>query len=117
MIDGSQSRKLVKSEHLLWENGNGHFDAAKQTKNLTKELKLTADQQSQLFDGLKLAKSQLEAVRSDTSLSKRDRKCKMAFVREASNDQIRAFSDKKQRKKLDRIQNAHAYDFGPVVFP
>jgi hypothetical protein len=95
---------------------NGHFDAAKQTKELTKQLKLTSDQQSQTLDALKSAKSQLEAVRSDNSLSNRDRKCKMALTREASDDQIRAFLDKKQRKKLDWVQRPHD-DFGMVNWP
>jgi hypothetical protein len=74
--------------------GNGH-DPAKQTKILTKELKLTADQESQVLYDLKSAKSQLEAVRSDNSLSKRDRKCKIASNVQASDDQIRAFLDTK----------------------
>jgi streptomycin 6-kinase len=33
--------------------GNGHFDPAKQEKKLSKLLKLTADQQSQVLDALK----------------------------------------------------------------
>jgi hypothetical protein len=102
--------------HAWWYR-NGHFDAAKQAKELIKPLKLTADQQSQVLDGLKSAKSQLETARSDNSLSKRDRKCKMALIREASDDEIRVFLDNKQRKKLDRIQNAHPCDFGPVNWP
>jgi hypothetical protein len=97
--------------------GNGHFDPAKQTKILTKELRLTADEQSQVLDGLKSAKSQLEAARSDNSLSKRDRKCKSASAVRASDGQIPAFLDTKQRKKLDWIQLADRSEHAPVIFP
>lgn len=89
---------------------NGHFDPVKRTKELSKELKLTADQQSQMLDTLESAKSQLEAVRSDRSLSRKVRKCKLALIRQASNDQISALLDKKQNAKLARIRS-YAYNF------
>jgi hypothetical protein len=56
-------------------------------------------------------------VRSDNSLSKRVRKCKIASTVLASDRQIRAFLDTKQRKKLDRIQLADRSQFTPVIFP
>jgi predicted GIY-YIG superfamily endonuclease len=62
---------------------NGHFDPAKRTKELSKQLKLTADQQSQMLDTLESTKSQLEAVRSDRSLSRKARNCKLALIRQA----------------------------------
>jgi predicted GIY-YIG superfamily endonuclease len=89
---------------------NGHFDPAKRTRELSKELKLTADQQSQMLNTLESAKSQLEAVRSDQSLSRKVRKCKLALIRQASNDQISALLDKKQNTKLARIRS-YAYNF------
>src|SRR5580692_4051838 len=88
---------------------NGHFDPAKRTQKLSKQLKLTADQQSQMLNTLESAKSQLETARSDRSLSRRVRKCKLAMIRQASNDQIRAFLDNKQNAKLVRIENSYAY--------
>jgi predicted GIY-YIG superfamily endonuclease len=86
---------------------NGHFDPAKRTKELSKQLKLTADQQSQMLDTLESTKSQLEAVRSDRSLSRKVRNCKLALIRQASNDQISAFLEKKQDATLVRIRAAY----------
>jgi hypothetical protein len=85
-------------------------DPAKRTERLSMQLKLTANQQSQMLDTLESAKSQLEAVRSDRSLSlsRRVRKCKLALTGQASNDQIRAFLDNKQNAKLMRIENSYA---------
>ena len=86
---------------------NGHFDPAKRTEELSKRLKLTADQQSQMLDTLESTKSQLEAVRSDRSLSRKVRNCKLALIRQASNDQISAFLEKKQDATLVRIRAAY----------
>ncbi|MFZ0300224.1 MAG: hypothetical protein WAM13_17875 [Candidatus Sulfotelmatobacter sp.] len=84
---------------------NGHFDPAKRTKELSKQLKLTAHQQSQMLDTLESTKSQLEAVQSDRSLSRKVRNCKLAVIRQASNDQISAFLEKKQNAELARIRS------------
>jgi predicted GIY-YIG superfamily endonuclease len=86
---------------------NGHFDPAKRTEELSKRLKLTSEQQSQMLDTLESTKSQLEAVRSDRSLSRKVRNCKLALIRQASNDQMRAFLEKKQNATLVRIRNAY----------
>jgi hypothetical protein len=85
------------------------FDPAKRTKELSKQLKLTADQQSQMLDTLESTKSQLEAVRSDRSLSRSARDYKLALIRRTSNCQINAFLDKKQNAKFVRIQS-YAYN-------
>jgi hypothetical protein len=94
---------------------NGRFDPVKRTKELSKELKLTADQQAQMLDTLESTKSQLEAVRSDRSLSRKARNCKLALVREASNDQISAFLETKQNAELARIRSyKYNVDRSPV---
>ena len=87
---------------------NGDFDPAKRTEQLAKRLKLTVDQQSQMLDILESTKSQLEAVRSDRSLSRKVRNCKLALIRQASNDQINAFLEKKQNTTFFRIRAAYA---------
>ena len=87
--------------------GNGHFDPAKQEKKLSKLLKLTADQQSQVLNVLTSAKSQLDALRSNPSLSRRVRTCELGRVRHASNDQILALLDKKQNAKLVWMQKSY----------
>jgi hypothetical protein len=92
---------------------NGHFDPAKRTKQLSKRLKLTADQQSQMLDSLESTKSQLEAVRSDRFLSRKVRNCKLALIRQASEDQIRGFLEEKQYAKLERILRGYVYEVDP----
>jgi hypothetical protein len=92
---------------------DGHFDPAKRTEELSKRLKMTADQQSQMLDALESTKSQLEAVRSDRSLSRKVRNCKLALIRQASKDQIRAFLEQKQYAKLERIWKGYT----PYVDP
>jgi len=96
---------------------NGRFDPAKRTKELSKQLKLTSYQQSQMLDTLESTKSQLEAVRSDRSLSRKVRNCKLAVIRQASNDQISAFLEKKQNATLARIRSyKYNVDRSPVEF-
>jgi hypothetical protein len=96
---------------------NGRFDPAKRTKELSKQLKLTSYQQSQMLDTLESTKSQLEAVRSDRSLSRKVRNCKLAFVRQASNDQVSAFLEKKQNATLARMRSyKYNVDRSPVEF-
>jgi hypothetical protein len=97
---------------------NGNFDPAKRTKELSKQLKLTADQQSQMLDTLESTKSQLEVERSNRSLSRKVRNCKLALIRQASDNQIRAFLEKKQNAKLARIRSyPYNVDRSPVNWP
>jgi len=85
--------------------GRRHLDPAKRTEMLTKQLKLTSDQQSKVLQILKSKQSQMETLRSDSSASQEDRRSKMMEIRKASNDQIRALLDSKQQKKWDELQS------------
>jgi len=85
--------------------GRGHFDPAERTAMLTKELKLSSDQQSKVLDILKSQQSQMESLRSDSSLSREDRRSKMMDIHKKSNDQIRALLDADQQKKWDEMQS------------
>lgn len=84
--------------------GRGHFDPQMRTQHLTKQLNLTADQQTKALDILKAAQSQGESVRSDSSLSQQDRRAKMMDLRKSTNDQIRGILDSNQQKKWDAMQ-------------
>lgn len=86
------------------EHGRGHFDPAERTERLTKELKLTSDQQPKVLDILKSEQSKMQDLRSDSSLSQDDRRSKMMDIRKASDDQIRALLDANQQKKFDAMQ-------------
>jgi hypothetical protein len=85
--------------------GRGHFDPEERTAMLTKELKLSSDQQSKVQDILKSEQSQMESLRSDSSLSREDRRSKMMDIHKKSNDQIRTLLDSDQQKKWDEMQS------------
>ena len=89
------------------EHGYGHrrFDPTERTEMLTKQLKLTSDQQSKVLDILKSQQSQMEKLRSDSSLSQDDRRSKMMDIRKSSDSQIRALLDPDQQKKWDEMQS------------
>jgi len=89
------------------ERGNERrrFDPQKRTEMLTKQLHLTSDQQAKVLDVLKSQQSQMQGLRSDTSMSQDDRRSKMMDIRKTSNDQIRALLDTNQQKKWDAMQS------------
>ena len=71
------------------EHGHRHFDPAKRTEMLTKQLKLNSDQQAKVLDILKSEQSQMQSLHSDTSASQDDRHSKMMGIHKTSNEQIR----------------------------
>jgi len=87
--------------------GHRHFDPEKRTEMLTKQLKLTSDQQAKVLDVLKSEQAQMEKLRSDSSLSQDDRRSKMMDIHKASDDQVRALLDADQQKKWDKMQSEH----------
>lgn len=89
--------------------GHRHMDPHKHTEMLTKQLKLTSDQQPKVLEILKSQQSQMETLHSDTSLSQDDRHTKMMDIHKASNDQIRALLDANQQKKWDAMQSQHEH--------
>ena len=58
---------------------------------LTKQLKLTSDQQSKVQDILKSEQSQMEALHSNSSPSQDDRRSKMMEIRKASTTRFAGF--------------------------
>jgi len=87
--------------------GGRHFDPAKRTEMLTKQLKLTSDQQAKVLDLFKSEQSQMESLHSDSSLSQDDRHSKMMEIHKTTNDQVRALLDPEQQKKFDAMQSEH----------
>src|ERR1700757_2482434 len=84
-----------------------HPDPAMRAEMLTKQLKLTSDQQSKVQEILKSEQSQMEKLRSDSSASQEERRSKMMEMRKTSDDQIRALLDSNQQKKWDEMQSRH----------
>ncbi len=87
------------------EKGHRHFDPAKRTEMLTKQLKLSSDQQSKVLEILKTQQSQMEGLRSDSSTSQEDRRSKMMEIHKTTDDQVRALLDSDQQKKWDAMQS------------
>jgi len=88
-------------------NGGWHHgppDPAQRTQELTKQLKLTSDQQAKVQDILQSEHSQMEALHQDSSLSQQDRRAKMMDIRKSTDTQIRALLDSNQQKKWDEMQ-------------
>jgi protein CpxP len=83
---------------------HGPPDPAERTKELTKHLKLTTDQQPKVLDALQSERSQMESVHQDTSLSQQDRRAKMMEIRKSTDAQIRGLLDSDQQKKWDEMQ-------------
>jgi hypothetical protein len=95
---------------------HGPQDPAQRTKELTKHLNLTSDQQTKVQDLFQSEHSQMESLHQDTSLSQQDRRAKMMDIHKATDTQVRALLDSNQQKKWDemqakreqRMQNRHA---------
>ncbi len=89
------------------ENGGRHHgppDPAERTRELTKHLKLTADQQTKVQAALVSERSQMESLHQDSSLSQQDRRTKMMEIRKSTDEQIRGLLDTNQQKKWDEMQ-------------
>jgi periplasmic protein CpxP/Spy len=89
------------------DNGRGHHgppDPAQRSQELTKQLKLTSDQQTKVQDVLQSERSQMDSLHQDTSNSQQDRHAKMMEIHKTSDAQIRALLDSTQQKKWDEMQ-------------
>ena len=104
---GNQAQGSQAGEPSEHGNGHRHFDPTERTEMLTKQLKLTSDQQPKVLDILKSQQSQMEKLRSDSSLPQDDRRSKMMDIRKSSDSQIRALLDPDQQKKWDKMQSTH----------
>jgi|SRR5580658_307365 protein CpxP len=83
---------------------HGPPDPAERTKELTKQLKLTSDQQTKVLDIYQSAHSQMESLHQDSSLSQEDRRTKMMEIHKNADTQVRALLDSTQQKKWDEMQ-------------
>lgn len=81
-----------------------HGKRGDMTAMLTKRLNLTPDQQTQVKSINDDSRSQMMAVRNDTSMSQADKRAKMMDIRKSSNDKIRAILTDEQKTKFDAMQ-------------
>jgi protein CpxP len=83
---------------------HGPPDPAERTRELTKHLNLTPDQQTKVLDIYTSAHAKMEGVHQDTSLSQDDRRSKMMEIHKSTDEQVRALLDPTQQKKFDEMQ-------------
>jgi hypothetical protein len=105
--NGSAGQQAAPQGEPPEHHGGRHFDPAKRTEMLTKQLNLTSDQQPKVLEILKSEQSQMESLHSDASVVPEDRRSKMMEIHKTSSDQIRALLDSNQQKKWDAIQSRH----------
>lgn len=86
------------------EGGHRHFDPNRQLHMLTKRLNLTSEEQNQILPILTNRSQQAESLRSDSSLSPKDRHAKMRSIREDGDAQIRAVLNDTQKQAFDQMQ-------------
>lgn len=82
---GEHGKKMTAEEKLTW---------------MSKELNLTADQQTKLRPILEDQQKQIEAVWADTSLTDDAKKAKKTEIKSATNAQINALLDTQQQEKF-----------------
>ena len=87
---------------------HGPPDPARRTAELTRQLKLTSDQQSKVQDALQSEHSAIESLHQDASVSQQDRHAKMMEIHKATDAQIRGVLDSNQQKKWDEMQARRA---------
>jgi protein CpxP len=75
-----------------------------QLDRLSKALNLTDDQKQQIRPILQDRQEKMQAIRSDTSLSREDKMSKMRSTFEETNTKIRAALNDEQKQKFDEIQ-------------
>jgi protein CpxP len=102
--NGQQSAP-PSQESGRWRHGPPP-DPARRTQELAKQLNLTSDQQTKVQEIFESERSQMDALRQDTSLSQQDRRSKMMDIHKGTDAQVRALLDDTQQKKWDEMQAA-----------
>ena len=89
--------------------GGGHhrgrmMSPEERTEHLTQALNLSDDQKSKVLSIFQDAQKQMEAVRSDSSLSRDERWSKMREIHQNTTTQIKGTLNPDQAKKFDEMQ-------------
>jgi periplasmic protein CpxP/Spy len=75
-----------------------------QIKHLSKKLNLSDDQQAKLKPIFEDQHKQMEAIHSDSSLSREDRFSKMQALRQSTDAQIKGVLTEEQQKSFDKMR-------------
>jgi Spy/CpxP family protein refolding chaperone len=79
-------------------------DPVRQSKHLAKRLNLTPDQENQIEPILADRIQQSQAIRSDATLSPKDRAAKMRTLRQDSEAKIKSVLTSDQQQKYDQMR-------------
>lgn len=84
--------------------GRRGMNPDEQLKHLTKQLDLSADQQSQIKPILESRDQQMQQLWQDQSMSREDRHQKMSAIQTDSNSKIEAVLNDTQKQKYEQMQ-------------
>jgi periplasmic protein CpxP/Spy len=93
--------------------GGMRMDPNRQLERMTRELSLTADQQSQIKPMLVDRQQKMEAIYQDQSLSQEDRRSKMMSIRQESRGKIEAVLNGDQKQKFEAMEQRGPGRGGP----
>jgi protein CpxP len=79
-------------------------DPDRQVAMMTKHLKLSADQQSQIKPILEDRAQQMQALQSDQATPRADKRAKFKSIRDDSNQKIEAVLNDTQKQKFEAMQ-------------
>jgi periplasmic protein CpxP/Spy len=93
--------------------GAMRMDPNRQLERMTRELSLSADQQSQIRPMLVDRQQKMEAVFKNQSLSQEDRRAKMMSIRQESRTKIEAVLNDDQKQKFEAMEQRGPGRGGP----
>lgn len=103
--DSSAAPAQEQQQQGQENGGHGrHMDPDRQLQHMTKQLDLTADQQTQIRPILVDRQQKMQALWQNQSLSREDRHTQMASIREDSKAKIEAVLNDQQKQKFEAMQ-------------
>lgn len=84
--------------------GGMRMDPDQQLQHMTRQLDLSADQQSQIKPLLVDRQQKMQALFQDQSLSREDRRAKMQSIRQDTQSKIEAVLNDQQKQKFEAMQ-------------
>ena len=100
-----------------WQRGGPPPTADQRLQRMTQALNLTEDQQAKIKPILENEMTQMQSLRSDTSLSQDDRMAKMKQIRESSASQINPILTPDQQKQYAEMMSRMGRGRGPGQAP
>jgi len=96
--------------------GPGRMNPDRQLEHMTRELGLSADQQTQIKPLLVDRQQKMEAIFQDQSIAQADRRARMQSIRQESQSKIEAVLNDQQKQKFAAMQE-HNRRGGPEGAP